>query len=173
MVIVDVQRLGPSTGSATRGADSDIQFLQWGSSGGLPVVVLAPVDVADCFALTIHAFHLSEQLRCPVFIASNKEVALTRENVDLEAIPRPVVRDRRAPSPGRSFLPFEADPDSGVPFFLPMGGKVQVRQTSSTHGPDGYITTDPQEIASCLEWAEAGENELIADLQQRNQSAPP
>jgi 2-oxoglutarate ferredoxin oxidoreductase subunit alpha len=38
-----------------------------------------------------------------------------------------------------------------VPYFLPMGGKVLVRQTSSTHGADGYITTDPNEIAKGLE----------------------
>ena len=44
MVIVDVQRLGPSTGSATRGADSDIQFLRWGNTGGVPVIVLVPKD---------------------------------------------------------------------------------------------------------------------------------
>ena len=43
LVIIDVQRLGPSTGSATRGADGDIQFMRWGNSGGLPVIVLAPV----------------------------------------------------------------------------------------------------------------------------------
>jgi len=44
IVIIDVQRLGPSTGSATKGADGDIQFLQWGNSGGLPVIVLVPVQ---------------------------------------------------------------------------------------------------------------------------------
>jgi len=56
IVIVDVQRLGPSTGSATRGADGDIQFMRWGNSGGLPVIVLAPADIADCFVLTIVTF---------------------------------------------------------------------------------------------------------------------
>ena len=66
IVIVDVQRLGPSTGSATKGVDGDIQCLQWGNSGGLPVIVLAPVDVKDCYALTMHAFNLAEQYRCPV-----------------------------------------------------------------------------------------------------------
>ena len=74
IVIVDVQRLGPSTGSATRGADGDINFMRWGNSGGLPVIVLAPVDVKDCFHLTIEAFNLAEEFRCPVFIASNKEI---------------------------------------------------------------------------------------------------
>ena len=55
-----------STGSATRGADGDINFLRWGNSGGLPVIVLAPVDVSDCFTLTMHAFNLAEKFRCPV-----------------------------------------------------------------------------------------------------------
>lgn len=82
IVIIDVQRLGPSTGSATKGADGDIQFLQWGNSGGFPVIVLAPVDVKDCFVLTMQAFNLAEQFRCPVFVAANKEISMTRETFD-------------------------------------------------------------------------------------------
>jgi len=92
IVIVDVQRLGPSTGSATRGADGDINFMRWGNSGGLPVIVLAPVDVKDCFSLTMHAFNLAEEFRCPVFIASNKEISMTRESIDLESIKRPDIQ---------------------------------------------------------------------------------
>ena len=79
IVIVDVQRLGPSTGSATKGADGDIQFLQWGNSGGMPVIVLAPTDVKDCYELTVQAFNLAERYRCPVFVAANKEISMTRE----------------------------------------------------------------------------------------------
>ncbi len=146
IVIVDVQRLGPSTGSATRGADGDIQFLRWGNSGGLPVIVLAPVDVTDCFRLTQHAFDLSERLRCPVFIASNKEIALTRESVDPEQLETISIGKRPAPVPGKPFLPFETSPENPVPGFLPIGGETVVRQTSSTHGIDGYITTDPAQI---------------------------
>jgi 2-oxoglutarate ferredoxin oxidoreductase subunit alpha len=63
--------------------------MRWGSSSGLPVIVLAPVDVADCYRLTVHAFNLAEQYRCPVFLASNKEIAMTRESVDLDAIKLP------------------------------------------------------------------------------------
>jgi 2-oxoglutarate ferredoxin oxidoreductase subunit alpha len=150
IVIVDIQRLGPSTGSATRGADGDIQFLQWGNSGGLPVIVLAPADVKDCYALTLQAFNLAEQYRCPVFVASNKEIAMTRESLDLERLTLPAVVDRVAPAPGQAFLPFQADGDQMVPAFLPIGGQTPVRQTSSTHGPDGFITTDPAEIARML-----------------------
>jgi 2-oxoglutarate ferredoxin oxidoreductase subunit alpha len=150
VVIVDIQRLGPSTGSATRGADGDVQFLQWGSSGGLPVIVLAPADVKDCYILTWHAFNLAEQHRCPVFIASNKEIAMTRASVDLERLPAPPVIDRVAAPPGQPFLPFQTGGSEDVPAFLPIGGDTLVRQTSSTHGPDGYITTDPAQIAAML-----------------------
>jgi len=147
IVIVDVQRLGPSTGSATRGADGDINFIRWGNSGGLPVIVLAPVDVKDCFLLTMHAFNLAEEFRCPVFIASNKEIAMTRESIDLENVQRPDIKERMAPLEGKSFLPFDVADGRMVPDFLPIGSNVPVRQTSSTHGPDGYITTNSNEIA--------------------------
>ncbi len=148
IVIVDVQRLGPSTGSATRGADGDIQFLRWGNSGGLPVIVLAPVNTADCFVLTMAAFNLSESYRCPVFVASNKEIGMTRESVDLQALPRPEIKERRRFSGSPPYQPFAAGEGRDVPDFLPIGADIVVRQTSSTHGPDGYITTDPSQIAA-------------------------
>ena len=145
LVIVDVQRLGPSTGSATKGADSDIQFLRWGSSGGVPVIVLAPRDAKDCYVLAVHAFNYAEEFRCPVFIASNKEIGLTKESFDLEAIHLPPLFERKR-FVGEQYQPFAAKPNEPPPF-LPIGGKTLVRTTSSTHGPDGYITTDPEVIA--------------------------
>ncbi|MFZ5569512.1 MAG: transketolase C-terminal domain-containing protein [Thermodesulfobacteriota bacterium] len=148
IVIVDVQRLGPSTGSATRGADGDIQFLRWGNSGGMPVIVLAPVDVQDCYELTVQAFNLAEIHRCPVFIASNKEVAMTRESLDTDILKIPEIVRRRAPKGEKPYLPFTVETGRYVPDFRPMGGNVIVRQTSSTHGPDGHITADPAEIAA-------------------------
>ncbi len=150
LVIVDVQRLGPSTGSATRGADGDVQFLNWASSGGQPVIVLAPEDVRECYALTAEAFNLAETYRCPVFVASNKEIAMTRESVDLDAVTLPMPIDRRPPPTDRPFQPFVAG-TGGVPGFLPIGADTLVRQTSSTHGVNGYITVDPEEIEAMQE----------------------
>ena len=151
VVIVNVQRLGPSTGSATRGADGDIQFMRWVGSGGLPVIVLAPEDAAGCYALTRHAFNLAETYRCPVFVASNKEIGLTRESVDWAALERPANVDRVAAPEGEADLPFQPAPGGDTPYFLPIGGERLSRQTSSTHGRDGYITTDPEEIAAQVE----------------------
>ena len=148
MVIVDVQRLGPSTGSATRGTDGDIQFLRWGSTGGLPVVVLAPVDAVDCYRLTVHAFNLAETLRCPVFIASNKETGMTKESFDMDAVTLPEIIGRTPYTSDAPFLPFAARDDRSAPEYLPIGGPQVVRQTSSTHGLDGYITVDREAIAS-------------------------
>jgi 2-oxoglutarate ferredoxin oxidoreductase subunit alpha len=145
IVIVDVQRLGPSTGSATKGADSDIKFLRWGNSGGLPVIVLAPVDSADCYNLTWRAFNLAERFRTPVFIASNKEIGMTRESVPVNDFLKPESIERKlfeAVEPRTRYLPFATSAHGLVPDFLPIGDAQLVRQTSSTHGPDGYITAD-------------------------------
>lgn len=146
LVIADVQRLGPSTGSATRGADSDIQFLRWGNTGGLPVIVLVPKDAEDCYLLTVHAFNYAEEFRCPVFIASNKEIGMTRESFDLDGVELPPLVERKMFT-GEDYLPFQAE-EAMAPPFLPIGGKTLVRQTSSTHGPDGYITNSPEVIAA-------------------------
>ncbi len=150
IVIVNVMRQGPSTGSATRGADGDIEFMRWGASGGLPVIVLAPADVHDCFTLTVHAFNLAEQFRCPVFLASNKEVGMTRETFDPATIARPPVIERTLHTDGQ-FIPFAVKEGEDVPAFLPIGGVIPVRQTSSTHGREGYITTDPAVIQASVE----------------------
>jgi 2-oxoglutarate ferredoxin oxidoreductase subunit alpha len=147
LVIANVQRLGPSTGSATRGADSDIQFMRWGSTSGAPVIVLAPKDAKDCLELTVHAFNFAEEFRCPVFIASNKEIGMTKESFDMDDLNLPPLVERTPYTGSGPYVPFEADPDKAPPF-LPIGGTTLVRQTSSTHGPDGYITIDPQVIAA-------------------------
>ena len=146
IVIVIVQRLGPSTGIATRGADSDIQFIRWGNSGGLPVITLAPSSIADCYALTIQAFNLAEQYRCPVFIATNKDLGMTKGSVDLELAEKPAIVERRYPVTTMDYQPFRVSSDSLVPDFLPIGGDTLVRQNSLVHGPDGYITIDPAVI---------------------------
>lgn len=164
IVIVDVQRLGPSTGSATKGADGDIQFLQWGNSGGLPVIVLAPVDVSDCYVLTMHAFNLAEQYRCPVFVATNKEISMTRETFDPKSLKLPELVARRRAKGDQPFIPFKAPADRPVPDFLPIGGDRLVRQTSSTHGPDGYITTDPVQIADSQQRLDRKLKEAVGDF---------
>ncbi len=119
--------------------------MRWGSTGGVPVIVLAPKDVLDCYLLAVHAFNYAEEFRCPVFIASNKEIGLTRQSIDLEAVNLPSIIYRKLFT-GKTYLPFGAEPGKSPPF-LPIGGQTLVRITSSTHGADGFITTDSVVIA--------------------------
>lgn len=152
LVIVNVQRLGPSTGAATRGADGDIQFMRWGNSGGIPIIALSPTHIGDCFTLAMQAFHLAEKYRTPVFVASNKELGMTEESVDIMALDRPHVQDRIAPPKGESYLPYAPLEGSDVPGFLPFGHDTTlVRQTSSAHAEDGYLSTFPKDIAAMNE----------------------
>jgi 2-oxoglutarate ferredoxin oxidoreductase subunit alpha len=148
IVIVDVQRLGPSTGSATKGADGDIQFLRWGNSGGLPVIVLAPVDVRDCYTLTIQAFNLAEKYRCPVFVAANKEISMTRETFDPDALRLPDVRDRKMADPAKSFLPFQT-PDGQ---FVPIAGNQERLMQKLQSAVDDFLLYDwhPVDAADTL-----------------------
>jgi 2-oxoglutarate ferredoxin oxidoreductase subunit alpha len=98
----------------------------------------------------VKAFNLAEQFRCPVFLASNKEIGMTRETLDMGVVEQPDIIDR-VPHTSGPFLPFRVKTREDVPAFLPIGGSIPVRQTSSTHGPNGYITTDPFEIQAGVE----------------------
>ena len=75
---------------------------------------------------------------------------MTRESVDIDALEIPQIVDRNQPPDDRPFLPFQIRANQNVPDFLPIGGPIPVRQTSSTHGSNGYITTDQGEISWML-----------------------
>src|SRR5574341_2076923 len=66
VVIVDVQRVGPSTGMPTLPAQGDVMQARWGTHGDHPVVVLAPASVAEIHDLTVRSFNLAERFRTPV-----------------------------------------------------------------------------------------------------------
>jgi 2-oxoglutarate ferredoxin oxidoreductase subunit alpha len=143
IVIVDVQRMGPATGAATTGAQGDIQFLRWSTSGGFPVIILAPTNVVDCYNLTLKAFDLAERFRTPVFIATDKEIGLTRSTVDPDAFDTVQVRERPIVSPDEPFIPGRITNPAEVPVMSHFGGAHLVRFTTSTHDEFGQITKDP------------------------------
>ena len=71
---------------------------------------------------------------------------MTRESVDLAQLGETEQTRRTHPQPGSELPAMQSTADVHVPPLLPIGGAQLVRQTSSTHGPDGYITTDPDQI---------------------------
>jgi 2-oxoglutarate ferredoxin oxidoreductase subunit alpha len=152
LVIVDVQRQGPATGSATKGAEGDIQFARWGTSGGLPVIALSPASVAETYELTYLAFDLAERYRSPVFVLTNKEVGTTRESVDLGAIGLPEPAARRAvPDDARIYLPHAFGAPEEVPPFSGFGDARVARFTTSTHDRGALLTTDPETIGEMID----------------------
>jgi 2-oxoglutarate ferredoxin oxidoreductase subunit alpha len=151
LVIVDVQRQGPATGSATKGAEGDIQFCRWVTSGGLPVIALSPASVAEAFELTYRAFNLAEQFRVPVFLLASKEISLTRETVDLDEITLPPLVERPRPAAGEVYQPHAFDQPREVPALSDFGAEQITRYTTSTHDKSGYLTTDPAVIQEMID----------------------
>jgi 2-oxoglutarate ferredoxin oxidoreductase subunit alpha len=151
LVIVNVQRQGPATGSATKGAEGDIQFSRWVTSGGMPMIALSPANVAEAYELTVKAFNLAEQLRVPVFLLTSKEIGLTRESVDLDAIDLPAVVDRRRVSESVDYRPHHFDKPGEVPLISDFGGPHVTQYTTSTHDKDGFLATDPDVIQEMID----------------------
>lgn len=146
LVIVDIQRMGPATGAATTGAQGDIQFLRWGTSGGYPVIVLAPTNVEECYTLTLKAFDLAERFRTPVFIAADKETAQTKKSINLQRKDSNTVRERRTAAADQPFHPLDIDELDQVPIMSPFGGPHILRFTTSSHDEYGYLTKDPKTL---------------------------
>ena len=83
VVIVDVQRLGPSTGQPTSASQGDVMQARWGTHGDHPIIVLCPVSVSQTFDLTVKAFNYSEKYRTPVILLMDEVVGHMREKFEL------------------------------------------------------------------------------------------
>ncbi|HEX7045473.1 MAG TPA: 2-oxoacid:acceptor oxidoreductase subunit alpha, partial [Burkholderiales bacterium] len=76
IVIIDVQRGGPSTGMPTRTQQSDLLACAYASHGDTKHVLLFPEDPTECFELTAQAFDLAERLQTPVFVMSDLDIGM-------------------------------------------------------------------------------------------------
>ena len=82
IVIVDVQRGGPSTGMPTKTEQSDLNLAIYGTHGDTPKIVLAPINVEDSFYQTVKAFNYAEKYQVPVIILSDVSLGERRECID-------------------------------------------------------------------------------------------
>jgi 2-oxoglutarate/2-oxoacid ferredoxin oxidoreductase subunit alpha len=76
VVIIDVQRMGPSTGLPTRTSQGDILKLHLLGHGDCRHVVLIPGSVAECYSMTVQALDLAQQLQTPVFVANDLDLGM-------------------------------------------------------------------------------------------------
>lgn len=165
LVIVDCQRMGPATGGATTVAQGDVQFVRWGTSGGYPIIALAPSSVPECYSLTIRAFNLAERFRVPVIVVTDKETVYTRTAVNLDEYDVVPVENRVvAPSDG-DFVPYRVAELADTPAFAPFGGPHIIRFTTSSHDERGYLSKDPQKVGRLNEHLAAKIEAHRADLE--------
>ncbi|MFO0759307.1 MAG: 2-oxoacid:acceptor oxidoreductase subunit alpha [Byssovorax sp.] len=115
LVIVDVQRGGPSTGIPTKGEQSDLFAAVFSAHGDVIRPVLAPTTVADTFAITVEAFNMAERYQTPVLILSDQEIAQRKETVDPIDTKSFTIEERRRPTEAEltSYARFRFT-DSGV-----------------------------------------------------------
>ena len=86
VVVVNVQRGGPSTGLPTKTEQSDLMQAIWGSHGDSPRVVIAPSDVEDCFDCTVLAFYIAEKYQMPVIVLSDQFIGHRKESINPASI---------------------------------------------------------------------------------------
>lgn len=149
LVIVDVQRGGPSTGQPTMVSQGDMMQMRWGSHGDYEPIALSPSSVQEFFDFTVKAFNLAEEYRLPVILAADEIIGHMREKI---IIPDKVdIRKRIMPKENpdqfnidNPYLPFK-DVKNGTAPMAPFGDGYDIPVTGLTHNEQGYPdSSDPK-----------------------------
>jgi 2-oxoglutarate ferredoxin oxidoreductase subunit alpha len=136
-VIVDVQRVGPGTGQATKCGQGDVMQARWGTHGDYSAIALTPNSVQEMFDLTVRAFNLAEKYRTPVILLADETIAHIREKLTVPPLERMEIVNRKKPkADDRAFF--------GLREIAPMpsvGEGFNVAVTASTHDEYGVRFT--------------------------------
>jgi len=110
MVIVNVQRGGPSTGLPTKTEQADLHQAIWGRNGEAPLCVLAAATPGDCFKMAIEAFRIATEYMTPVILLSDGYIANGAEPwmlPDVTKFPKFEIKHPSAPDNGTEFEPYK------------------------------------------------------------------
>ncbi len=148
IVVVDCQRVGPSTGEPTRHEQSDLTHLAHLGHGEYPRFILAPGTIEDCFRLTIDALNLAEKWRLPVILLLDQALSqntVTSPPLELEGVR--VDRGRRlspealAQLSAYKYYQFTED---GISPNVPPGTPGALAQvTGNEHDEFGHVSVNP------------------------------
>jgi 2-oxoglutarate ferredoxin oxidoreductase subunit alpha len=114
LVVINVQRGGPSTGLPTQVEQSDLNLACFGSHGDAPRVVLAPAGVEDCFYTAIEAVNIARRYNVPVFVLSDQAIATRIEaftEPNLEKVCQDISPDL---TPVADYKPYDLSSPDGV-----------------------------------------------------------
>ncbi|GLX09396.1 2-oxoacid:acceptor oxidoreductase subunit alpha [Microbispora sp. NBRC 16548] len=116
LIVVDVQRAGPSTGMPTKTEQTDLLMAMYGRNGESPVPVLAPATPSDCFTMAIEAARIALKYRTPVMLLSDGYLANGSEPwriPDIDELPDISVLFTTEPNgDDGTYLPFKRDPET-------------------------------------------------------------
>jgi len=154
MVIVNVQRGGPSTGLPTKTEQSDLLQAMYGRNGESPIPIVAPSTPSNCFDMAIEAFRLAVRATTPVFILSDGYLGNSAEPW---LIPNPddiapiVVEHPTTFNGSEKFLPYHRNPETmGRPWAIPgtpglehrLGGLAKQPETGNV----SYVPIENQRM---------------------------
>ena len=146
LVVVNVQRGGPSTGQPTKPEQGDLMAAIFGSHGDAPKVVMAPSTIEDCFYSMITARRIAETFRMVVVVLSDGGMATSQQ-----PFPRPRFNDAwlappidQSPVP-EGTRPYDWDPVTGLsPRIVPGQPGGMHTLTGLAHDRDSHVAYDPQ-----------------------------
>jgi hypothetical protein len=148
LVIVDVQRGGPSTGMPTNVEQSDLNIAVNGGHGDSPRVVIAPASVEDCFYMAIEAVNIARKYSVPVIILTDQGIATRIEaftEPDLEKVCQDISPDL---TPVADHKPYDLSAADGVTPHLAPGTKINSGKypivTGLEHDELGHPTGSPK-----------------------------
>ncbi|MEV4729906.1 2-oxoacid:acceptor oxidoreductase subunit alpha [Saccharopolyspora sp. NPDC049426] len=146
LLVVDVQRGGPSTGLPTKTEQADLLQALFGRNGESPVPVVAPRSPADCFGAAVEAARIAVTYRTPVLLLSDGAIANGSEPwriPELDDLPR--IDPAFAEAGGEAFAPYRRDPYTlARPWAVPgtAGLEHRIGGLEKSH-QDGAISYDP------------------------------
>jgi 2-oxoglutarate ferredoxin oxidoreductase subunit alpha len=145
LVLVDVQRGGPSTGLPTKVEQGDLLAALFGQPGDAPHVVLAPATMEECFHCMTTARRIAEAFRCVVMVLSDANLA-----TGVQPFPRPDVNEHWLAQPPDlspvpdGLRPYEWDPESGLsPRIIPGQPDGMYTATGLSHDEASHVGYTP------------------------------
>ncbi|WP_441957085.1 2-oxoacid:acceptor oxidoreductase subunit alpha [Mycolicibacterium houstonense] len=112
LIIIDVQRGGPSTGLPTKTEQADLLQALFGRNGESPVAVLAPKSPSDCFDIAVEASRIAVDYHTPVIILSDGAVANGSEPWQIPDISTYAPIEHKFAKSGEPFAPYARDPET-------------------------------------------------------------
>ncbi|MFF0309405.1 2-oxoacid:acceptor oxidoreductase subunit alpha [Streptosporangium sp. NPDC004379] len=171
LIVVDVQRAGPSTGMPTKTEQTDLLMAMYGRNGESPVPIVAPATPSDCFDAAVEAARIAVKYRTPVMLLSDGYLANGSEPWKVPSaaeLPDISVDFATAPNgeDGTTFLPFARDPETlARPWAIPgtAGLEHRIGGIEKADGT-GNISYDPNNHDKMVRLRQAKIDGIAADI---------